>query len=92
LLNKNGLLYFSTIKSNYDQSGFEKASTGDSTYVYYYNEDHFQNELIKNGFTLLHLVQKDFLKSDGTYQVNQIFIAEKKIDNRSVFKSYEDEY
>jgi SAM-dependent methyltransferase len=77
LLNKDGVLYFSTIRGDYSQSGFEKASTGDSSYVYYYHEDHFQNELIKNGFRLVHLLQKDFPKSDGTYQINQIFIARK---------------
>lgn len=78
LLNKNGLFYFSTIKGDYNQSGFEKGSTGDPAFVYYYHEDHFKNELIKNGFILIDLLQKDFPKSDGTFQINQIFIAQKK--------------
>jgi SAM-dependent methyltransferase len=77
LLNKGGLLYFSTIKGDYNQSGFEAGSTGDFSYVYYYNEVHFQNELIKNRFRLIDLIQKDFTKSDGTNQINQIFIAQK---------------
>ena len=46
LLNKNGLLYISVIEGNYNNSGFEYASTGDKSYVYYYQEDflrkHFQ--------------------------------------------------
>lgn len=78
LLNKGGIIYFSTIKGEYNQSGFETISTGDSSYVYYYTEEHFQNELIKSGFSLLHFFQKDFIKSDGASQPNQIFIAQKK--------------
>lgn len=78
LLHNNGLFYFSTIKGDYHQSGFEKGSTGDAAYVYYYHEDYFKSELIKNGFILIDLLEKDFPKSDGTFQINQIFIAQKK--------------
>jgi cyclopropane fatty-acyl-phospholipid synthase-like methyltransferase len=78
LLNKDGILYFSTIKGAYNQSGFEAGSTGDSAYVYYYNEDYFQKELDNNNFRLVDLLEKNFTKSDGTNQINQIFIAQKK--------------
>jgi len=77
LLNATGILYFSTIQGDYDHSGFEVASTGDSAYVYYYSEAHFRKELIKNGFELIHLIQKDFPKSNGRIENTQIFIARK---------------
>ncbi len=78
LLNKDGILYFSTIKGHYNQSGFEAGSTGDSSYVYYYNEDYFKKELDNNDFRLVNLLEKNFTKTDGTSQINQIFIAQKK--------------
>jgi 2-polyprenyl-3-methyl-5-hydroxy-6-metoxy-1,4-benzoquinol methylase len=77
LLNPGGFLYFSTIKGDYAQSGFEAASTGDRTYVYYYNETHFLDELVKYGFTLINLGEVDFPKANGRNQINQIFIAQK---------------
>ncbi len=78
LLKPGGLLYFSTIKGDYDQSGYEAASTGDRTYVYYYNETHFLNELVKNDFTLVKLGEINFPKANGVTQINQIFISQKK--------------
>lgn len=79
LLTNEGILYFSTIKGDHAQSGYEAASTGDRSYVYYYEEDFFKEELSKNGFKLLHLIEKEFLKSDGTKMINQIFIAQKNL-------------
>jgi ubiquinone/menaquinone biosynthesis C-methylase UbiE len=78
LLNNDGLLYFSTIKGDYGQSRFEAGSTGNCSYVYYYNEDYFQKELDSNDFRLVHLLEKIFTKSNGTNEINQIFIAQKK--------------
>lgn len=77
LLNPAGLFYFSVIQGDYDRSGFETASTGDRCYVYYYDETYLQNELVKNGFTLVSLTRIDFPKNDGTSQVNLVFIAQK---------------
>ena len=78
LLKPGGLLYFSTIKGDYDQSGYEVASTGDRTYVYYYNETDFLNELVENDFTLVKLEEINFPKTNGVTQINQIFISQKK--------------
>jgi ubiquinone/menaquinone biosynthesis C-methylase UbiE len=78
LLNKDGILYFSTIKGDYNQSGIKTASTGECSYVYYYNESYFQKELDSNDFRLVDLLEKIFTKSDGTNEINQIFIAQKK--------------
>ncbi|MEO6488430.1 MAG: class I SAM-dependent methyltransferase [Ferruginibacter sp.] len=77
LLKTNGILYFSTIKGDYTNSGFKSASTGDQSYVYYYDEDHFKNELIINGYELIDLLEKTFPINDATAEVNQIFIARK---------------
>jgi cyclopropane fatty-acyl-phospholipid synthase-like methyltransferase len=77
LLNENGVLYLSTIKGDYAQSGFEAASTGDRSYVYYYDEEYFKQELNENGFALLELIEKNFIKANGSSLANQVFIARK---------------
>lgn len=77
LLESRGWFYFSTIKGDYNLSGFEKSNTGDSAYVYYYMETFFEKALQEQGFTLAHLIEIDFPKADGTLMVNQVFIAQK---------------
>jgi SAM-dependent methyltransferase len=77
LLNKGGVLYFSTIKGDYSQSGYAAGSTGDECYVYYYEEDYLQQALEENGFELLNLIHKHFPKADGTTSIDMIFIAKK---------------
>lgn len=77
LLNENGILYFSTIEGDYQNSGFEFGSTGDRTFVYYYDVDHLKTELIKNQFKILHLIKKNYPKGDQSAQIHLIFIAQK---------------
>ena len=77
LLHTGGIFYFSTIKGDYNRSGFEAASTGDKAYVYYYNKEDFNDVLIKNGFRLLQLIEKTITKNDGKEDINQVFISEK---------------
>lgn len=77
LLNSGGILYFSAIKGDYHNSGYVAASTGDKTYVYYYDEAYLQQQLSQNNFSLLDLQYKHFPKADGSSSVDIIFIARK---------------
>lgn len=77
LLNIGGVLYFSAIKGDYDNSGYEAASTGDKTYVYYYDEAFLQQQLSQNNFALLDFQYKHFPKANQNASTDMIFIARK---------------
>lgn len=77
LLNTGGVLYFSAIKGDYHNSGFEVASTGDKTYVYYYDEAYLRQQLSENNFTLLDFQYKHFPDADRHPSVDMIFMAGK---------------
>jgi 2-polyprenyl-3-methyl-5-hydroxy-6-metoxy-1,4-benzoquinol methylase len=77
LLRNGGILYLSTIRGDYTNSGYVAASTGDKCYVYYYAEDFLRQEFIKNNFTVLELSHKQFQKEDGTISDDIVFIAKK---------------
>ncbi|MCW3110863.1 MAG: methyltransferase family protein [Segetibacter sp.] len=79
LLNSGGIFYFSTIEDDYDKSGYETSSNGEyKMYVYYHQEDYFQETLSKNNFELVNLTRKNYTKSEGTSSTHMIFIAKKK--------------
>jgi cyclopropane fatty-acyl-phospholipid synthase-like methyltransferase len=77
LLHKGGILYFSTIKGDYSNSGYAAGSTGDECYVYYYEEDYLRQTLAQNHFELLEVKHKHFSKTDGMTSTDMIFIARK---------------
>jgi Trans-aconitate methyltransferase len=77
LLAIGGVLYFSTIKGDYHNSGYEAGSTGDKAYVYYYDEAYLQQQLSQNNFALLDLQYKHFPKANRSSSIGMIFIASK---------------
>lgn len=77
LLHKDGILYFSTIKGEYANSGLATASTGDQTYMYYYSEDELRQELTKNNFEVLEIKHKQFPKADGSLSEDMVFLTKK---------------
>lgn len=58
----NGVLYVSYILGDYEKSGFYAASTGDKTFVYFYDEAYVRGELEKYGFEIINF----FVKERGT--------------------------
>ncbi len=78
LLNKNGILYCSTMEGDYSQSKFETGSTGDKAYVYYYTEMDVHQYLLKNNFMDITLQHKQYEKANGNVSSEMIFIASKK--------------
>jgi len=77
LLNEGGILYFSTIKGDYADSGFVAGSTGDKCYIYYYNENELRHELAQSNFDVLEVKHKIFSKDDGTTSEDMVFLAKK---------------
>ncbi|MEO6611038.1 MAG: class I SAM-dependent methyltransferase [Chitinophagaceae bacterium] len=77
LLNPNGILYFSAIEGDYQKSGYEKGSTGDKAYVYYYEEDFLLGLLKEINFNLLGLCRKQYPKTPTTFSTDMIFVAKK---------------
>jgi trans-aconitate methyltransferase len=78
LLRKDGTIYLSALKGNYNNSGFVTISTGDSSYVYYYDEDYFQSELARNNLEVLEVRFKPSPVPTSLAQEDMIFIAKKK--------------
>jgi 2-polyprenyl-3-methyl-5-hydroxy-6-metoxy-1,4-benzoquinol methylase len=78
LLQQGGIFYFSTIKGNYNNSGFVAASTGDHSFVYYYDEEYLYDELVKNSFELIEVIYKLSPVAAGSALDDMIFLAKKK--------------
>jgi ubiquinone/menaquinone biosynthesis C-methylase UbiE len=64
LLPTGGIAYFSAIEGDYQQSGFEAASTGDETYVYYHPTQGLLEQLRTAGFELVAQWHKAYPKGD----------------------------
>lgn len=77
LLNDNGLLYFSFIEGNYNNSGYETGSSGDKAFVYYHQETHLVNALKQSNFEVFDIIHKEYPKGKDTKQVHTIIIAKK---------------
>lgn len=77
ILNKNGVLYLSTIEGEYEQSQLVTGSTGDQMFNYYYSEN-FLLSLLKNHLlTLRHSLKKGYPLKDNTLQSHLMLIAQK---------------
>lgn len=77
LLQEGGVLYFSTIEGEEQQSGFEVGSTGDRAYVYYHAVDFLKTALQSHQFKLIDLIKIKYPKSNHQVQTHLIFIAQK---------------
>ena len=77
LLPAGGIFYFSAIRGEESQSGYETGSTGDRMYVYYHSEASLNKVLQDNGFEVLHLLIKPFSKKDGMASEHLIFLTRK---------------
>lgn len=78
ILNSNGILYFSVIEGDYEQSGFEAGSSGDKAYVYYHQSDYLQQQLSYNNFEIIEVDRILYPKSADVISTHLIFIANKK--------------
>jgi len=54
-LNKNGILYISTMEDDHSKSGFKTGSTGDTMYQNFHQADYLSAALEENDFNIIHL-------------------------------------
>ena len=48
-----GLFYISTMTGNYEDSAYQKGSTGDEVFMHYHPTEHLENALKRNSFTIM---------------------------------------
>lgn len=79
LLEKDAILYFSTIEDDYSKSGYEITSFSgqDKVYIYYHQVDYLTECLMHNGFTIIDLQKKNYPEPDGTSLTDMIFLVRK---------------
>ncbi len=76
ILNKSGLIYLSFIEGNYADSGYQEGSTGDRSYVCFYEENNINQRLRANGFSIVDTARIVYPRKDS--QENHIVIIAKK--------------
>ncbi|MBD0779996.1 methyltransferase domain-containing protein [Maribacter sp. ANRC-HE7] len=77
LMQPEAILYMSFVPGDYKKSGYITGSTGDRTYFYYHDPKAVINELDKNFISVIHSIEKEYPKSDGTTEIHLIIIAKK---------------
>lgn len=75
LLTDNGIVYISFVEGDYNNSGYMKGSSGDSTYFYYHNLDKLKKEFKENHFGSVEVLHVNYPKNDGTVEVHTIILA-----------------
>ncbi len=78
LLESWGIFYGSLIEGDYAKSGFSVGSTGNKSYVYYYQADYLENLLKENGFDLVNLNCKSYSGALEASTSHMIYIARKR--------------
>jgi ubiquinone/menaquinone biosynthesis C-methylase UbiE len=79
VLNKNGVLYISTMEGNESRAGFESTSfTGDSEiYFNYHMQQDLEKALADNGFNVEYGVRQNYKEPNGTILIDIILVAKK---------------
>jgi 2-polyprenyl-3-methyl-5-hydroxy-6-metoxy-1,4-benzoquinol methylase len=75
LLNNNGILYLSFVEGDYQQSGFQTASSGDRAYFYFHSLEGLTKELANNHFETKKVLKMNYEKSNSTKEIHTVIIA-----------------
>lgn len=75
-LNKNGVLYISTIEDDNSKSGFKTGSTGDQMFQNFHQADYLTKALEENGFSIIHIERKEYIHNQEK-TIDLIIIATK---------------
>ena len=80
LLNKGGVVYFSTMEGDETRAGFEATSFSGEAEVFfnYHREADLQEAFEKAGFKVDRLDRQEYIEPDGSVTIDLIFIAEKR--------------
>ena len=79
LLNKQGVLYLSTMEGDYSNSGLQGPSSGgsDTLFIHYHEADYLISYLKENKFMDLQIHRKKYLGEDGNLTTDLILLARK---------------
>jgi ubiquinone/menaquinone biosynthesis C-methylase UbiE len=75
-LNKNGVLYISTMEDDNSKSGFKTGSTGDQMFQNYHQADYLTQALEENGYNIINLQRKEYYYNEQK-TTDLIIIAKK---------------
>jgi trans-aconitate methyltransferase len=75
-LNKNGVLYISTMEDDNSKSGFKTGSTGDQMFQNFHQEDYLIKALEENGLNIIHIERKEYIHNNEK-TIDLIIIATK---------------
>lgn len=78
ILNKQGVLYISTMEGDFSKSGYEKGSSGDEIFIHYYTAEFLVASLKEFGFDLTDLRRKEYAVEGRPTVTDLIIVAEKK--------------
>jgi len=73
MINKNGLLYLSTIEGEYSRSGYQSNNSKDRMFVYYHSLNYLIEQLVTNGFEIVHAEKVSF-PSDNDSGIDDLFL------------------
>lgn len=78
-LNRNGILYISTMEGDETRAGFESTSfSGDSkVYFNYHMQQDLDKSLVNNGFSIDYNIRQNYYESDGSITIDLVMIAKK---------------
>jgi len=77
LLLQNGVFYLSFVVGDYNQSDYQKGSSGDRVYFYYHSLESVVESFEKQAFSINNLIAVNYPKNDNTEEIHTIIIARK---------------
>lgn len=77
ILTDHGIIYLSFVEGDYKNSGYQTLINGDRVYFYYHNLKSISKELIKNNFSTIGLMQKQYEPSSRAEETHIIIFAKK---------------
>lgn len=78
VLQKDGLIYVSTIEGTYESSGLQRNSKGDLVFMHYYTEEDLQYFFDKHHLTVLKKDKINSVMGNGTEVTDLVFIGKKR--------------
>ncbi|QXP74452.1 class I SAM-dependent methyltransferase [Tenacibaculum sp. AHE15PA] len=77
ILDNKGVLYLSFVNGYPEKSGFISGSSGNSVYFYYHELETIKKELKLHNMLITNIIEKEYKKSDSTFETHTILIAKK---------------
>ncbi len=76
LLHTGGVLYISTIEDSYENSALQTAPSGDTVYMYYYEEPFLRQTLEENGFNVADVQHLQYFAANGSTVSDIVLVAQ----------------